>query len=107
MKCPHCDQHLAAVPLTVAVWYMHDNHTFTQLHGDIDAVVERARKLGIESPWGMLGAARLLGPNDREMRSVGKGIHAKNGFDEGELLSWRTAVLADEDAARLLAERAP
>src|SRR3990167_11553319 len=39
----------------VRIYYMHDNHTFSRLHGDIDEVIARATRIALESPYGMLG----------------------------------------------------
>lgn len=93
------------VPVEITVWYMHDNHTFTRLHGDMAAVIDAARKIAYESSYGMLGSAILLNSDGGEVRRVGKSIHARIGFEEGDLIKWRESVLSDPDAARLFAAR--
>ncbi len=87
---------------SVSVWYMHDNHTFKRLEGDIDAVVNAARQLALDSPYGMLGSVILVTTDGKERRA-GIGIHARTGFTEADLAAWRDAALADHDVARLLA----
>ena len=86
----------------LAICYMHDNHTFTPLLGGLDAVVSRARELGIESTYGMLGPARLVASNGVVIRSVGEAVPAQVGFAEDDLMRWRDAVMADADAVKLL-----
>ncbi|HVY79845.1 MAG TPA: hypothetical protein VG994_02595 [Steroidobacteraceae bacterium] len=89
-------------PISVSVWYMRDNHTFKKLDGDIDAVIEQARRTAYEDPYGMLGSA-IVKMTTGEERRVGASIHARIGFAESDLLEWRESVLADPDVARLLA----
>lgn len=92
---------------SASIFYMHDNHTFTKLVGDIDAVVAAARQIALESPYGMLGAATLLNSAEKQVRRAGDGIHARTeGLSESDLAAWRAAVMADPDAARLLAPKA-
>jgi hypothetical protein len=97
---------LGPVAVEACAWYMHDNHTFTRLRGNVDAVVAKARALGVESPYGMLSRVRLIGSNEIEIRSVGDSVHAREGFVESELFAWRDAVMADPEASRLLAAEA-
>jgi hypothetical protein len=78
---------------------MHDNHTFTRLTGDIDEVIAKASKLGVESTYGMLCPIIVLRDDGSEVRRVGKSAHATVGFDEVSMEAWRTAVLADHDVA--------
>jgi hypothetical protein len=101
-NCPHCGRSVDGA-VSISLWYMHDNHTFTRLDGGIDAAIAKARELGVESPCGMLGKAVLVDAEGRDVRRVGNSIHAKHGFTESDLLAWRESVLADAEAARLLA----
>ena len=89
--------------VTASVWYMHDNHTFTRLRGTVDDIVTQARELGVKSPYGMLGPLRLLAPNGQILETVGKSIHARaGGFDEPELIEWRSAVVSSLGATGAL-----
>lgn len=99
--CSYCGHVIAATG--ISVWYMHDNHTFTRLFGDVGAIISAARELGRASPYGMLGPLRLLGSNDQAVAVVGDSIHAREGFSESDLAAWQEAVLADAEACRLLA----
>lgn len=91
-------------PVQASVWYMHDNHTFTRLYGDVDSIVDQARQIAVGSPYGMLGSVKLMDRNDRELRTVGDLIHAgPGGFQDADLMTWRGAVLADPVVPGLLA----
>ena len=101
--CEHCGQPVMAVD--VSVWYMHDNHTFTRLKGTLDEIVAEARRLGAESPYGMLGPPIVTDANGRDLRRIGDGIHARVGFAESDLLKWKETVSLDPDVVRLLGAR--
>lgn len=102
ITCPNCKQQIAAAGMRVSVFYMHDNHTFTRLTGSVDEMIEQARALGVESPHGMLGAARIVDSDGRDVRRLGESIHARVGFDESDLHQWKQSLLADDDARQLI-----
>jgi hypothetical protein len=101
INCITCGAPMTA-PMKVSLWYMHDDHTFTRISGTLDQIVDEARRLGIESPYGMLGPVRVLGPNDVVFRIVGDSIHARKGFAEADLARWKGEVLADPEVVSLL-----
>jgi hypothetical protein len=100
-NCPSCGYELSTV-VSCSAWYMHDNHTFTRLLGDVPSMVAQARKLGIESPYGMLGGIRLFDHDEREVRTVGKSVHGRHGLPEDELQAWALAAISDVDVLRLV-----
>jgi hypothetical protein len=82
----------------VSIWYMHDNHTFSQLEGCIDDVLVAARRMAVESPYGSLCPAIVLAESGNELRRVGEMVHSnKDGFSEEELVIWRELVMGDQD----------
>jgi hypothetical protein len=103
-ECTSCKQELPKAT-RASVWYMHDNFTFTPLIGDLDSIIAQARKLGVESSYGMLCDVILLDVNDREIRRVGISAHAKQGFDENDLAAWVWSIRADSEAMMLIAGR--
>jgi hypothetical protein len=83
---------------------MHDDHTFTKIEGDMARIRIAALALAIESTYGMLCPVILLADNV-ELRRVGVGQHAgPEGLTDKQFNEWRASVLADADAARLLAD---
>lgn len=91
------------IPDRASIFYMHDNHTFTKLEGDTATILREARRLGKESPYGMLCPVILL-HGKKEIRRVGPHIHAQKEL--GDTAKWESAVFADADAMRLIGARA-
>lgn len=94
---------------TVKFYFMHDNHTFTRLHGTtLDEVLAHADAVeaGEWGSYGMLCPAILL-HGDKEIRRVGLTAHARGSKDpkdhwNGGKVKWREAMEADIDVMRLM-----
>lgn len=92
------------VPDRASVWYMHDNHTFTRLGGGVEAILREARRLGKESPYGMLCPVTLL-RGDKEIRRLKRCVHARKEL--GDTAEWEAEVRDDADALRLIEANDP
>ncbi len=91
--------------LRAHAYYMHDDHTFSRLRGNIAEIVRLARMMGRESPYGMLCPLYLVNDRGQDHRRVGKSAHARaDGIDETALEAWRIAVTDDPTACWLLEE---
>lgn len=94
---------LSTIPNKVSVWYMHDNHTFTRLGGGLEAILRDAKRLGKESPYGLLCPVILL-HGERELRRLKESVSARKELCD--TAAWEAEVRADPDALRLIeAER--
>jgi len=78
---------------------MHDNHTFSRLGGGVETILREARRLGEESPYGMLCPVTLL-RGDKEIRRLKKCVHARKEL--GDTSEWEEEVRGDADALRLI-----
>jgi len=87
------------VPDRANVWYMHDNHTFSRLGGGVEAILREARRLGKDSPYGMLCTVTLL-RGEKEIRRLKKCVHARKEL--GDTSEWEAEVRGDADAVRLI-----
>lgn len=87
------------VPDRASVWYMHDNHTFSRLGGGVEAILREARRLGKESPYGMLCPVMLL-RGEKEIRRLKKCVHSRKEL--GDTSEWEAEVRGDADALRLI-----
>ena len=95
------------VAIKLGIWYMHDNHLFTKLHGNtIDKILAHAESVRKESPYGMLCPITVLGVNDKELRRVGPPVHDQGIYKPDRwqemLPEWRAAVEADVDVMRII-----
>jgi len=97
----------------VQFYFMHDNHTFTRLHGKtLDEVLENADTVeaGKRGSYGMLCPAMLM-HGKKDVRRVGPPAHAKGSNDPKDnwnagKAAWLAAVKADADVVRLM-EKVP
>lgn len=91
----------------VKFYYMHDNHTFSRLHGTtIDEVLAAADAMATESRCGMLCPPMLLA-RGKEARRLKEVAHAPCcGSDDSKWLSgkdaWRKECEGDSDVMRLV-----
>jgi len=95
-----------AQPDEVKCYYMHDNHTFSLLHGTtIDEVLAAADTMAIESPCGMLCPPVILA-GGREVRRLKEAAHAPccgndSKWIEGKA-AWRKECENDSQVMRLV-----
>lgn len=100
-----------AQPDEVKFYYMHDNHTFSWLHGTtIDEVLDNAEAMAKESRCGMLCPPMLLagGKEARRLKAV---AHAPCcGSDDSKWLAgkaeWKKEAEADGCVMRLVSSNA-
>lgn len=98
-------------PDEVRFYYMHDNHTFSRLHGStIDDVINNAETIAKESRCGMLCPPMLLA-GGKELRRLKKVAHAPccdsgdaTWTDEKE--AWRKECEGDSQVMRLVSSDA-
>lgn len=91
----------------VRFYYMHENHTFTRLHGaTLDELLANADAIEAESSYGMLCPAILM-HGDKEVRRVGPAVHAGSSKDPKDRWNagkgeWRKAMEEDAGVMRVL-----
>lgn len=93
-------------PNAVSVWYMHDGHWFTRIkETSVDAIIEKAREIERESPYGMLCDVSVFW-NDKELGRVGKCAHSGGKYApdkwERELAVWKEKLLEHPDVVALI-----
>lgn len=95
----------------VKFYYMHDNHTFSRLHGTtIDEVLAAADAMATESRCGMLCPPMLSG-GGKEVRRLKEVAHAPCcGSGDSKWMAgkdaWRKEAEADSDVMRLVSSNA-
>lgn len=90
------------IPDNIRVYYMHDNHTFTRLHGTMpEELAEDARTIAKASPYGMLCQV-ILCHGDKEVRRLKENVHARTEL--GDTSKWEAELRADTEAMALLAK---
>lgn len=100
-----------AQPDEVKFYYMHDNHTFSRLHGTtIDEVLAAADAMAKESRCGMLCPPMLLA-RGKELRRLKEVAHAPCcGSDDSKWLAgkeaWRNECEGDSQVMRLVSSNA-
>lgn len=100
-----------AQPDEVKFYYMHDNHTFSRLHGTtIDEVLTAADAMAKESRCGMLCPPMLLA-RGKELRSLKEVVHAPCcGSDDSKWLAgkaeWKKECEEDGCVMRLVSSNA-
>lgn len=95
-----------AQPDEVKFYYLHDNHTFSWLHGaTIDEVLDNAETMAKESRCGMLCPPILLA-GGKELRRLKEVAHAPCCGDDGKWLAgkdvWRKECEGDSQVMRLV-----
>ena len=95
------------VPDSLYFYYMHDDHTFTKLHGTtLDEILAHADEVESTSSYGMLCQVILM-RGDKEVRRVGGAAHSgsskdpKDKWDAGKA-AWKKALEDDADVMRIL-----
>lgn len=91
------------VPDRVAIYYMHDNCTFSPLTGSVETILAAARLLGVKSPYGML-CPPILCRGEKEIRRLRCCVHAAHQL--ADTSKWEAEVRGDPDVMRLLLDRA-
>lgn len=99
-----------AQPDELLFHYMHDNHTFSRLHGNtIDEILASAETMANESPCGML-CPPILMAEGKELRRLREVAHAPCCGDDSKWQSgkdvWRKACESDSQVMRLVASNA-
>ena len=89
----------------VKFYYMHDNHSFSQLHGaSLDEILEGADNIEEPSSYGTLCPV-IAKSGDKELRRVGCHVYSR-GDDKSDWISgkeqWRKEVEADMQIMALL-----
>jgi hypothetical protein len=80
--------------LETTFWYMHDNHTFSEIKGkSLDEIKENYKKITIESPYGMVCSV-VISENGVRVRNVGENIHHHKGKDI-DFTKWENAIKND------------
>ena len=94
-------------PDGIKFYYMHDNHTFSRLHGvTLEEVLAAADVMAQESHCGML-CPPILFADGKEVRSLKEAAHApccgkgESKWIEGKT-AWREECEADSDVMRLV-----
>lgn len=100
-----------ACPDEVRVYYMHDNHTFTRLHGNtLDDLLDHADRVesSKQGSFGMLCPADLL-RNGKAVRRVGPCVYARGSKEpkdywNDQKVKWRMAMEKDAGVMRSLGQ---
>lgn len=91
------------IPDRAFVWYLHDDFAFSVLGGGLEAILQAARQLGKDSPYGMLCPVRLM-RGDKEIRKLKECVHASRGLEDTS--AWEAEIRGDAIALRLIEENA-
>lgn len=94
----------------VKFYYMHDNHTFSRLHGTtLDEVLDNAEAMAKKSRCGMVCPPMLLA-GGKEVRRLKEVAHAPCGSDDSKWLAgkaaWRKECEGDSQVMRLVSSNA-
>jgi hypothetical protein len=92
----------------VSIWYMHDNHCFSQLEGKtIKDILKEADRIEKESSYGALCPVIVLA-GDKELRRVGPMVHShgkdKKEWEEGKK-RWKEVIEKDNEIMEIIGSR--
>jgi hypothetical protein len=89
-------------------WFMHDDHTFSRLRGNLDETIKAAKVMLEESPYGALCPLTIVDDEGRDVRRVGQMVHSGydtgRTFNVGQMIAWRAQAEADSEVMRLFEE---
>jgi hypothetical protein len=98
-----CDCKCECKPDSISFFWMNDNHTFIRMKGNnLDEIIEHAKQLNNEYPYGMLCPPTLL-RNDMDFYRIGKCVHAGEQFSRNTR-KWKREIEQDENAMQLIRE---